>query len=157
MCLRFLSNRITPLKGRDDERVRRIEKRKPKIDDSFVVRAFRAFATARCFETDFQCFNTCNHITSFLNPKRTFNTRIKQTPFRFDRERERERRECVSSSSSRCFRTTRAAKKQRTGRFTSGLFGTSHDLIVFVTTKSTYYSTLKEHLKRRIQKQKKYI
>ena len=143
MCLRFLSNRITPLKGRDDERVRRIEKRKPKIDDSFVVRAFRAFATARCFETDFQCFNTCNHITSFLNPKRTFNTRIKQTPFRFDRERERERekrereRERESSSSSRCFRTTRAAKKQRTGRFTSGLFGTSHDLIVFVTTKST--------------------
>ena len=33
--------KITPSKGRDDERVRRIEKKKAKIDDSFVVRAFR--------------------------------------------------------------------------------------------------------------------
>ena len=93
MCLRFLSNRITPLKGRDDERVRRIEKRKPKIDDSFVVRAFRAFATARCFETDFQCFNVQSHHIIFESKKDIYNTRIKQTPFRFDREREREKRE----------------------------------------------------------------
>ena len=108
---------------KESEETRRFRRRRRR------PRVARVFATKRAllFRDGFPKCNVLRaHVESFLNlnPKRTRGTHAKEKHPFDSTEREREKREKREKSPPR-----RVAKKKtkRTGGFTSGLFGTSHD------------------------------
>ena len=133
---------------KESEETRRFRRRRRR------PRVARVFATKRAllFRDGFPKCNVLRArriVFESESKKDTRNTRKRKTPFRFDREREkREKRE---KSPPR-----RVAKKtKRTGGFTSGLFGTSHDdKCICDDTQKEFSHTKRENSKT---KKKEYV